>query len=51
MNNSEQIEYVYGELIVLEKIVNELKEEIEQLKYFSRELRHKLPDFQSENKI
>jgi len=50
MDDFELIKYVYGELVTLEKIIYELKEEIEQLKYFNRELRYKLPDFQSENK-
>jgi len=50
MNNFELIKYVYEELVALEKIIYELKEEIEQLKYFNSELHYKLPDFQSENK-
>jgi len=50
MNNSEQIIIVFKEFLALEKIIYELKEEIEQLKYVNRELRYKLPDFQSENK-
>jgi len=50
MSNFELIKYVYGKLEALEKIIYELKEEIEQLKYFNSELRYKLPDFQTKNK-
>jgi len=50
MNYSEQIMIVYGELVAIEKIVNERKREIEELKHFNGELRYKLPNFQSENK-
>jgi len=50
MNDSEQIMIVFEKLVALKDIINELKVEIEQLKYFNSELRYKLPDFQSENK-
>jgi len=38
MDNLELISYVYGRLEALEKIIYELKIEIEELKYFNREL-------------
>jgi len=50
MNDSEQIKDVYDKLVVLRSYIDELKEEIEQLKYFNRVLHYKLLDFQSENR-
>jgi len=50
MKDSEQINYVFEKLVALKDEIFELKVEIEQLKYFSSELRYKLLDFQSENK-
>jgi len=50
MNDSQQIKHVYEKLVALTGEIFELKVEIEQLKYFNRELRFHLPDFQSENK-
>jgi len=42
MNNSEQIKDVYEKLVALKSNIDELKEEIEQLKYFNRVLSYKL---------
>jgi len=49
MNNFELIKYVYQELVALKDKIFELKREIEELKYFNRELTFQLPGFQSEN--
>ena len=50
MNNFELIKYVYQELVALKDKIFELKREIEELKYFNRELTFQLPGFQSKNK-
>ena len=51
MDNFEAIMYVYERLAKpLKYKIFKLKREIEELKYFNRELSYKLPDFQSENK-
>jgi len=50
MDDCEQIMIVFEELVALKDIISELKEKIEQLKYFNSELCYKLPAFQSENK-
>ena len=52
MNNSEQIKDVFEKLEALKNNIDELKREIEKLKYFNRILSYKLsgiPDL-SENK-
>jgi len=48
MNHSEQIKDVFEKLEALKNNIDELKREIEQLKYFNRVLSYKLseiPDF------
>jgi len=48
MNNSEQIKDVFEKLEALKNNINELKREIDELKYFNRVLSYKLsetPDF------
>ena len=48
MNNSEQIKDVFEKLEALKNNTDELKREIEELKYFNRVLSYKLsemPDF------
>jgi len=48
MNNSEQIKDVFDKLEALKNNIDELKIEIEELKYFNRVLSYKLrelPDF------
>jgi len=42
MNDSEQIKDVYEKLVALKSNIDELKEEIEKLKYFNRVLSYKL---------
>ena len=48
MNNSEQIKDVFEKLEALKNNIDEVKREIEELKYFNRVLSYKLremPDF------